>query len=84
LSVESLPDVAGLEDSTELGYSLGMSDQESDDDQIKQRDAILRRLLTTPPKSRAELAEEVRRAKREKPTRGRGKRASAGKREGAA
>jgi hypothetical protein len=62
-----------------------MSDQESDDDQVKQRmDAMLRRLLTTPPKSRAELAEELRRAKREKPTRTRAKRASAGKREGAA
>ena len=61
-----------------------MSDQESDDDQIKQRmDAMLLRLLKTPPQSRAELAEAVRRAKG-KPTRSRAKRASAGKREGAA
>jgi hypothetical protein len=55
-----------------------MSDQESDDDQIKQRmDAMLKRLLTTPPKSRAQLAEELRRAKREKPIRSRARRASA-------
>jgi len=62
-----------------------MSDQGSDDDdQIKQRmDAMLLRLLKTPPQSRAELAEAVRRAKG-KPTRSRAKRASAGKREGAA
>jgi hypothetical protein len=61
-----------------------MSDQGSDDDQIKQRmDAMLLKLLKTPPTSRAELAEAVRRAKG-KPTRTRGKRASAGKREGAA
>ena len=64
---------------------LCMSDQESDDDQIKRRmDAMLRRLLTTPPKSRAELAEELRRAKRGKATQAREKRASAEKREGAA
>jgi hypothetical protein len=62
-----------------------MSGQNDDDDQVaRRRDAILRRLLTTPPKSHAELAEELRRAKREKPTRTRAKRASAGKREGAA
>ena len=55
-----------------------MSDQESDDDQIRQRmDAMLKRLLTTPPKSRAELADELRRARREKSTQARGKRASA-------
>jgi hypothetical protein len=61
-----------------------MNDQGSDDDQVaKRRDAILRRLLQTPPQSRAELAEAVRRAKG-KATRTRGKRASAGKREGAA
>jgi hypothetical protein len=53
-----------------------MSDQKSDDDQIKQRmGTMLRRLLTMPPKTRAELAEELRRAKREKPTRTRAKRA---------
>ena len=47
-----------------------MSDQGSDDDQTKQRmDAMLLRLLKTPPKSRAELAEELRRAKSDKPTR---------------
>jgi hypothetical protein len=58
-----------------------MSDQEGDDEQVaRKRDAILRRLLQTPPQSRAELAEQVRRAKREKATRTRGKRASAGKR----
>ena len=62
-----------------------MSDQEGDDDQVKQRmDAMLLKLLKTPPQSRAETAEAVRRAKREKATRTRGKRASAGKREGAA
>jgi len=61
-----------------------MSDQEGDDDQIAQRrDAILRRLLQTPPQSRAEVAEAARRAKG-KATRTRDKRASAGKREGAA
>ena len=47
-----------------------MSDQESDDDQVAQRrDALLRRLLTMPPKTHAELAEELRRARAEKPTR---------------
>lgn len=62
-----------------------MSDQGSDDDQIKQRmDAMLLRLLKTPPTSRAELAEQVRRAKREKATRTPAGRASAGKRGGAA
>jgi len=41
-----------------------MSDQGSDDDQVAQRmDALLLRLLKTPPQSRAELAEAVRRAK---------------------
>ena len=45
-----------------------MSDQEGDNDQVKRRmDAMLRRLLTTPPQSRAELAEAVRRAKEGKP-----------------
>jgi hypothetical protein len=54
-----------------------MSDQESDDGQIKQRmDTMLLRLLKTPPQSRAELAEQVRRAKG-KPTRTHAKRASA-------
>jgi hypothetical protein len=52
-----------------------MSDQESDDDQVEQRfDALIRQLLKTPPKSQAELAEELRRARAEKPTRGRGRR----------
>jgi hypothetical protein len=61
-----------------------MSDQKGDDDQVAQRrDSILRRLLQTPPQSRADLSERVRRAKG-KATRTRGKRASAGKREGAA
>ena len=55
-----------------------MSDQGSDDDQVKQRmDVVLLRLLKTPPQSRAELAEAVRRAKGKKPTRTRAKRASA-------
>ena len=41
-----------------------MSDQDGDDDQVAQwRDALLRRLLTMPPKSHAELAEELRRAR---------------------
>jgi hypothetical protein len=58
-----------------------MSDQGSDDDQAAQRfDALLLRLLKTPPQSRAELSEQVRRAKGKKATRTRGKRASAGKR----
>jgi hypothetical protein len=59
-----------------------MSDQGSGDDQVAQRrDKLLLRLLKTPPQSRAETSEQVRRAKG-KATRG--KRASAGKREGAA
>ena len=51
-----------------------MSDRGSDDGQIKQRmDALLLRLLKTPPQSRAELSEAVRRAKQEKkPTRAKG------------
>ena len=41
-----------------------MSDQEDDDDQVEQRfDKLLKRLLTTPPQSRADLAEQVRRGK---------------------
>ncbi len=52
-----------------------MSDQGSDDDQADQRfDALVKRLLATPPKSRAELAEELRRAKRDRVTRDRVKR----------
>lgn len=52
-----------------------MSDQDDDDGQIKQRmDALLLKLLKTPPQSREELAEAVRRAKG-KPTRTRAKRA---------
>ncbi|MGH9438803.1 MAG: hypothetical protein ACRD22_13150 [Terriglobia bacterium] len=58
-----------------------MSDQGSDDDQTAQRfDALLRQLLKTPPQSRAETSERVRRAKGKKPTRSRGERASARKR----
>jgi hypothetical protein len=57
-----------------------MSDQEGDDDQIKQRmDTLLHRLLKTPPQSRAELAEQVRRA-RGNATRTRDKRTTSGKR----
>jgi hypothetical protein len=42
-----------------------MSDQGSDDDQVAQRrDPLLLRLLKTPPQSRAEPLEVVRRAKR--------------------
>jgi len=40
-----------------------MSDQEGDDQVAQKRDAILRRLLQTPPQSRADLSEKVRRAK---------------------
>jgi len=54
-----------------------MSDQGTDDDQ--RLDKILLQLLKMPPQSRAELAEAVRLAKQEKPTRTRAKRASAGK-----
>jgi hypothetical protein len=51
-----------------------MSDQGSDDDQVAQRrDKLLLKLLKTPPQSRAELAEQVRRAKGKKATRGRPK-----------
>jgi len=60
-----------------------MSDQEGDGQVAQRRDALLRRLLKTPPQSRAELAEQVRRAKG-KATRTRGRPASARKREGAA
>jgi hypothetical protein len=55
-----------------------MSDQQSDDDQ--RRDKLLLRLLKMPPQSRAELTEQVRRAKEEKTTRTRGKRTKVGKR----
>jgi len=40
-----------------------MSDKGSDDQIAQRRDAMLLRLLKTPPQSRAELAEQVRRAK---------------------
>jgi hypothetical protein len=54
-----------------------MNDQSGGD---QRRDELLLRLLKTPPQSRAELAEAVRRAKAEKKlTRARAKRASAGK-----
>lgn len=57
-----------------------MSDQGNDDDQVAQRmDALLLKLLKTPPQSRADLAEQVRRAKGKKATRTCGKRASIGK-----
>jgi hypothetical protein len=57
-----------------------MSDQEGDDDQVAQRmDTLLLRLLKTPPQSRTELAEAVRRAKGKKPTRTRAKRTNSEK-----
>jgi hypothetical protein len=41
-----------------------MSDQGSDDGQVAKRfDALLLKLLKTPPQSRADLSEKVRRAK---------------------
>lgn len=41
-----------------------MSDQGNGDDQVAQRmDALLLKLLKTPPKSRAELTEQMRRLK---------------------
>jgi len=52
-------------------YIPRMSDQESEHDQ--RRDALLLRLLKTPPQTREELAEQVRRAKGLKPTRQKGK-----------
>lgn len=52
-------------------------DAKNDDQRL---DKLLLRLLKMPPKSRAELAEALRLAKQEKPTRTRAKRASAGKR----
>jgi hypothetical protein len=61
-----------------------MSDQGSDDQVAQRMDALLLKLLKTPPQSRAEVAEAARHAKGKKPTRTRGKRASAGKRGGAA
>jgi hypothetical protein len=48
-----------------------MSDQKDDDHVAQRRDAILRRLLQTPPQSRAEVAEQVRRTKTGGPRRGR-------------
>jgi hypothetical protein len=51
-----------------------MSDQEGDDQIAQRMDAMLLRLLETPPQSRAELAEAVQRAKRKKPTRARQRR----------
>jgi hypothetical protein len=46
-----------------------MSDQEDDQQVAQRRDALLLRLLKTPPQLRAELSEQVRRAKQDKPTR---------------
>jgi hypothetical protein len=66
------------------GRSSIMDDQGSDDEQVGRRfDALVRRLLKTPPQSRAEVAEAAR-AKKGKVTRKRGERANAGKRGGAA
>src|SRR3954454_10922624 len=59
--------------------SRPMSDQGSDDEQVAQRmDALLLRLLKTPPQSRADLAEAVRRAKGKKASRIRRKRLEPG------
>ena len=64
---------------------MSIDDEWRDDDQAEQRfDALIRRLLKMPPKSQAELTEELRRARAEKPTRGRGRPASARKRGDAA
>jgi hypothetical protein len=50
-----------------------MTDQEGDDAQVEQRfDRLVKRLLTTPPQSRDDVAEAARRAT-EKPRRGRPK-----------
>ena len=49
-----------------------MSEQEDDAQIAARRDALLLRLLKTPPQSRDELAEAVRRAKKN-PTRGKSK-----------
>jgi hypothetical protein len=62
-----------------------MSDQEDKDGQIAERmDDLLLRLLKTPPQSRAELAEAVRRTKVKKATRTRGERASGAAKRGGA
>jgi hypothetical protein len=62
-----------------------MSDQGSDDDQVERRmKALLLRLLKTPPQSRAETAEKVRRAKQGKATRSRKKGTSAAAKPGGA
>ncbi len=63
-----------------------MGDQGSDDGQVKRRmDALLLKLLKTPPQSRAEVAEAARRAKADaKATRIRDKRARAAKKTGSA
>jgi hypothetical protein len=62
-----------------------MSNQGSDDDQVAQRfDALLLKLLKTPPQSRAKTAEKVRRAKQGKATRSRKKGASAAAKRGGA
>jgi hypothetical protein len=50
-----------------------MSDQEGDDTQVEQEfNRLVKRLLTTPPQSRADVAEATRHAT-EKPKRGRPK-----------
>jgi hypothetical protein len=62
-----------------------MSGQGSDDDQVAQRfDALLLKLLKTPPQSRSETAEKVRRAKGKKVTRNRKKGTSAAAKPGGA
>jgi hypothetical protein len=58
-----------------------MSNQDDEDGQTERRmDALLLKLLKTPPQSRVELAEQVRRDKGKKATRPRRKRPGAGKR----
>ena len=63
---------------------MGDPAPDGNDQVAKRMDALLLKLLKTPPQSRAELAEAVRRAKGKKPTRTRAKRASARKRGGVA
>ena len=60
-----LPSSGRIRQNPLMHYPLCKNDQGSDDDQ--RRDALLLRLLKTPPKSRSGLAEAVQRAKGKKP-----------------